>query len=79
MNVVVYMFSDFRKYLPPGSGRDHCKVQTIPGISVAELLDQLKVGNEKPRVITVNDTNRKEDYILTDGDVVKVFSVAKGG
>ena len=31
------------------------------------------------RVITVNDTNRKEDFILNDADMVKIFPAAMGG
>lgn len=79
MKVEVRMFSDFRKYLPEEAEKDQCCIEIENGSSLWKLLDNLGIPNQKPRVITVNDTNHREDYILKDADVVKVFPLAKGG
>jgi hypothetical protein len=79
MEITVRMFSHFQKHLPADAERDRCVVQTDQGISIAVLLELLEIPDHRPRVITVNDTNRKEDFILEDKDVVKIFPVAMGG
>jgi molybdopterin converting factor small subunit len=73
------MFSNFQKFLPPGAERDKCKVEISDGADVEELMDKLKIPRQMPRVITVNDTNRKENFKLDDRDIVKIFPVAMGG
>ncbi|MFC2115383.1 MoaD/ThiS family protein [Bacteroidota bacterium] len=79
MLVTVRMFSNFRKFLPPDADRDKCVVEIEQGADVSELLDKLKIPPRMARVITVNDTNRKENYKLDDRDIVKIFPVAMGG
>ena len=79
MKVKVILYSDFRKFLPESSERDGIITETDDSISVGGLLDQLKIPADKPKLITVNDTNRKSDHILNDQDVVKVFPLARGG
>lgn len=73
------MFSDFRNYLPEAAIRDECQIEASEGSSIGDILTQLELPEKKPRVITVNDTNRKEDFILNDGDVLKIFPLATGG
>jgi hypothetical protein len=79
MEITVRMFSDFQKYLPADAVRDSCVVNMEKTVSVAELIESFKLPDKKPRVITVNDTNRKENFILDDKDVVKIFPAAMGG
>ena len=73
------MFSDFRKYLPEKAEGDQFLIVLESGASVSQLLDKLGIPLQKPRVITVNDTNQREKHILKDADVVKIFPLAKGG
>lgn len=48
-------------------------------LTIAQLLDLLQIPVEKPKVITVNDQNQKENYLLKKNDFVKIFPVAMGG
>jgi len=79
MIVTVRMFSNFQKFLPPDAERDKCEVEIADGADLAELMDKLKIPTQMARVITVNDTNRKEYFKLDDRDIVKIFPVAMGG
>ena len=73
------MFSHFQKYLPAQAERDKCLIETETGTTISALLKHLGIPEEMARVITVNDTNRKEDFILNDADMVKIFPAAMGG
>ena len=73
------MFSHFKNYLPAHAKHDKCLVETETGTSISVLLKQLGIPDDMARVITVNDSNRKEDFILNDADMVKIFPAAMGG
>ena len=73
------MFSHFQKYLPVQAERDKFLIETQTGTTVSALLKQLGIPEQMARVVTVNDTNRKEDFILNDDDIVKIFPAAMGG
>ena len=73
------MFSHFQKYLPAQAERDKCLIETETGTTVSALLKQIGIPEQIARVVTVNDTNRKEDFILNDDDIVKIFPAAMGG
>jgi hypothetical protein len=73
------MFSDMKKFLPQGSDNNYCELTTDKGISILELKDLLGIPKEKRCVVTINDTNRRDDFVLEDRDLVKIFPVAMGG
>ena len=73
------MFSHFQNYLPSQAKRDKCLIETETGTTISALLKQLGIPEDMARVITVNDTNRKEDFVLNDTDMVKIFPAAMGG
>ena len=73
------MFSDIKKFLPQGSNDNYCEMTTEDGISVGELKNLLGIPEEKRCVVTVNDTNHRDDFVLKDRDLVKIFPVAMGG
>lgn len=79
MILTVRLFSSFTKFLPAEAERDSFKVEAEAGTDLASLMEQLHIPARMTRVITVNDTNRKEDFVLGEGDVVKIFPVAMGG
>lgn len=79
MLIRIRLFSDIRKYLPPGSVGDACELNLEKGATVGELKLLLGIPEKKKCVVTVNDTNRKEDFVLEDNDKVKIFPAAMGG
>jgi molybdopterin converting factor small subunit len=79
MQVRIRLFSDIKKFLPQGSAGDAFELSLEGTASVGELKNKLGIPDQKKCVVTVNDTNRKEDYFLADGDLVKIFPSAMGG
>lgn len=79
MMVTVRMFSHLTKHLPSEAERDTWTVALDADATAADLLRQLDFPPDIPRIITVNDENREEDFLLQEGDVLKVFPVAMGG
>jgi hypothetical protein len=79
MILTVRLFSSFTKYLPADAERDSFKIETEAGTDLASLMEHLNIPPRMKRVITVNDTNRKENFVPGEGDVVKIFPVAMGG
>jgi hypothetical protein len=79
MVIRIRLFSDIKKYLPPGSVGDSCELTLEDGASVGELKGFLGIPEQKKCVVTVDDTNRKEDHVLEENDMVKIFPAAMGG
>jgi len=59
------------------SGRDEAPVE--PGQTVREALTALKIPSELVALVTLNGEMQSKDYILQDGDVVRVMAVIGGG
>jgi hypothetical protein len=79
MKVSIRLFSDMKKYLPEGSVNDSIELFVDKGLSVKELKNVLEIPEQQNCVVTVNDTNRQDDFILKEMDLVKIFPVARGG
>lgn len=79
MIIRVRLFSDIKKYLPPGSAGDSFELEMEEGAKVGELKSLLRIPDQKKCVVTVDDTNRNEDYVLSGNDTVKIFPAAMGG
>jgi sulfur carrier protein ThiS len=82
ITVQVQLFSRFRSLLP-AEARGRATVELPQGATVARLLEDLDVaGNEHGRVrrVAVNGQSRPDhDYILHDGDQVRIFPFVVGG
>ncbi|MFC1762147.1 MoaD/ThiS family protein [Planctomycetota bacterium] len=79
MMVTVRLFSHLVKYLPPEAKHDTWTTALETDMCAGDLLTRLGFPPDIPRAITVNDENHKEDVVLQEGDVLKVFPVAMGG
>jgi sulfur carrier protein ThiS len=58
-------------------GRDEACVE--PGQTVRQALVTLKIPPELVALVSLNGEMRNKDYILQDGDVVRVMAVMGGG
>lgn len=82
ITVQVQLFSRFRSLLPP-EARGRATLEIPEGATVARLLDELDLASgEHGRVrrVAVNgQTQPDHDYILHDGDQVRIFPFVVGG
>jgi sulfur carrier protein ThiS len=49
------------------------------GLSVRETLEALKIPSEVVALVVVNEEQRSKDYVLQEGDIVRVLAVIGGG
>ncbi len=54
-------------------------MEVSDGISVREVLEQLGIGPEEPKLILVNGIHVKPESPLKDGDRLAVFPPIAGG
>jgi sulfur carrier protein ThiS len=50
-----------------------------PGLSVRETLNQIGINPDLVAGVFVNDEQQTKDYVLQDGDIVKLLAVIGGG
>ena len=53
---------------------------TVPaGRTISEAMQSLGIPPEVAALVTVNDEQQPKDYVLREGDVVKLIAVIGGG
>jgi sulfur carrier protein ThiS len=58
-------------------GQDELEVES--GYTVRATLERAGIRSELVALVMVNDEQRDKDYVLRDGDKVKVLAVIGGG
>jgi sulfur carrier protein len=79
MEIEVKLFATLRDYLPEGSSRFSCKMKIDSHTRIEDVMSNLKIPEEMPKIILVNGIHGKKDQILKDGDVLSVFPPVAGG
>lgn len=79
ITVQVKLFATLRRQFPDLDIGEAMAVEVPEGTTVGELLHELELPAEQVKVVFVNNTIRKEDYELKDGDEVGVFPPVGGG
>jgi len=79
MNIEVQLFFDLVKYLPPGSKNKKLSLSLKNGSTVQELLYQLNLPSQAPKIILVNGIKTTNGIQLKEGDVVTIFPPIAGG
>jgi sulfur carrier protein ThiS len=68
---------------PSGALRDvvggQAEVQVKPGRTVRETLVSIGIVPEVVALVVVNEEQRTKDYIIQEGDVIRVLAVIGGG
>jgi molybdopterin converting factor small subunit len=54
-------------------------MELAAGTSIRELLDQLNIGIDEPKVMFINGVHARLDDIIKDGDRVAIFPPIAGG
>ena len=79
MEIEVKLFATLRDYLPKGSSRFSCKMEIDGHTRVQDILANLKISEEMPKIILVNGIHGKKDQVLKEGDVLSIFPPVAGG
>ena len=79
MEVTVKLFATLRDYLPKNSDGKSCRVEIDENTTIEQIITQLKLPEEIPKIILVNGLNGSIDQTLKDGDVLSIFPPVAGG
>jgi sulfur carrier protein ThiS len=58
-------------------GREHFEVE--PGRSVRETLTSLGIVPDTIALVVVNNEHQSKDYIIQEGDTIRILAVIGGG
>ena len=79
MEVKVKLFSTLRDYLPKDSDGKSCQIEIDEKTTIEQILTQMNVPEEIPKIILVNGLQGSTDQTLKDGDVLSIFPPVAGG
>jgi sulfur-carrier protein len=79
MEIEVKLFATLRDYLPHGSSRFSCKMEVSGQTRIQDILLQLKIPDEIPRIILVNGIHGNLEQVLKEGDILSIFPPVAGG
>jgi molybdopterin converting factor small subunit len=79
MNIEVRLYANFRDFLPPGSTTFAMKKSLERGMTIEELVKDLGLPEDVPKIVIVNGSHAEFDYVVKDGDTVSVFPPLAGG
>ena len=79
MKAEIRLFANFRDYLPAGSASFSYMMSFEGEKTVSQVIEELKLPDDIPRIIIVNGLHSEEDRVLQDGDVVSLFPPLAGG
>jgi molybdopterin converting factor small subunit len=79
MHIEVKLFATLRDYLPKGSDRFSCKMETDGRTRVKDIVSRLGIPDEIPRIILINGVHGKMEQVLKEGDVLSIFPPIAGG
>jgi molybdopterin synthase sulfur carrier subunit len=79
MKVKVQLYALLAKYLPTNAHNKTAVLEVAEGTSVQEVLNELTIPENMPKILLVNGRNAELDRVLAEGDTVSVFPPIAGG
>ncbi len=79
MEIEIRLFATFRDFLPPGTTGFSVFRDVPEGTTVGDVMGDLRLPEDIPKIIIVKAVQVREDYILAPGDVVSIFPPIGGG
>jgi molybdopterin converting factor small subunit len=79
MEIEIRLFATLRNCLPEGARGFAFKKTLKKETTVGEVIREINLPEDIPKIILINGNYVKEDYILHDGDVVSIFPPIAGG
>ena len=79
MEIKVKLFATLRDYLPKGSDGKSCQMDIDKKTTIEQIITQLKIPEEIPKITLVNGLQASMDQTLKEGDVLSIFPPVAGG
>lgn len=79
MKVDVRLYAALASRLPENRTGNTCAMEIRTGMSVRDVLRELKIAENEPKIMFVNGVHAKLDDVLEDGDRLAVFPPIAGG
>lgn len=79
MEAEIRLFATFRDYLPKESGLFSFKKIIEQETSVAQIMKEINLPEEIPKMIIINGGHVKDDYVVKDRDIINIFPPVGGG
>ncbi len=73
--IIIKLFATLKKYLPASA--EHYPIN--PGVSVDELLAELRIPASQAKLIFINGKKGASNTVLNDGDRIGIFPPVGGG
>lgn len=77
MNLLIRFFANFKKYSPDQQTRS--RIEAPPGATAADVLTELGLPEDLPKIILINGRPVNQSTQLNDGDEMTVFPPVEGG
>lgn len=79
MKISLNLFANLAALLPTGSKGHSCSFECSDGLTMEQLLTELKIPENVPKLVFINGLHAKKNQVLIDGDRVAVFPPIAGG
>jgi molybdopterin converting factor small subunit len=79
MTIQLTLYASLASHLPETSGGNACSIEVREGAAVKDVLLQLKIGLEIPKIIFLNGIHAGLESVLKNGDRLAVFPPIAGG
>ena len=80
MKIQLNLFASLTRFLPDPVGTGFSKLVDLEeGTTIEELLDQLKIPREQPKIIFLNGIHAEGTTVLKEGDRLGIFPPLAGG
>lgn len=79
MHVRLKLIDIFRDFLPPGADVTNFTLEVQNKAMIHDIFSILGISGDLPRVILCNGQIAHKDQLLTNGDVLAIFSPIFGG
>ena len=80
MKIELRLFASFARFMPEKTnGGSQRETEVRNGITVKELLEELRIPPDEVKIVFLNGIHAKGDEILREGDRLGVFPPVAGG
>jgi sulfur-carrier protein len=79
MRIQLSLYASLASHLPEKGGGNSCTLEVQEGTAVRDILGQLKIDLDVPKIIFLNGLHAAFDDVLKNGDRLAVFPPIAGG
>jgi molybdopterin converting factor small subunit len=79
MKIELRLYASLAAFMPEQTGGKSLTMEVSEGTTIQNLLEQLKVPQEKIKLVFLNGVHANGDEILKEGDRVGIFPAVAGG